>query len=159
MDKKVEKPEKKDNTKTRKKVNFKQLSIIVLVGCIIASLVLFCFGAVKIYDLKKRVGNKTVEELSVDIDSLNSEYEKVEEEKLEEREANGFSEKYFELNRKSSELHKQISQATGSRYMIETGVDNPDSLQKILELVPQLWIGAVVLAVGLIGFVVLKDLE
>ena len=156
MDKKVEKSEKKDKKLSEKQENLKILSMVVLIGCTIVALVLLCFGAAKIYDMKKRVGTKPVEELSADIESLNAEYEKVEEEKAKEQEENGFSEKYRELNKKSSEIHQEISKATGSRHSLETGVDNPDSLQKILQLVPQIWIGALVFVAGLVGFAVLK---
>jgi hypothetical protein len=69
----------------------------------------------------------------------------------EEFQKNGASDKYVELRKKVNELNDETTSLTNSRYMKETGYNNPNSVKKIMELAPTLWIGAIVMVFSIFG--------
>ncbi|MBR1801729.1 hypothetical protein IJ768_00670 [Candidatus Saccharibacteria bacterium] len=151
----MDKSLKKTEQKNKNFFNFKNLARIFLVVCIVVGLVLVCIGSARVHKYKASILDKPVEELSVDIESLSGEYEEIEKEKLDEYEANGFSDKYFELNSKSAEISKKISQATGSRYVKEKG-KTIDTFGDYLNYAPEITAGLVVIVVGFVGFFACK---
>ncbi len=133
--------------KTRENRNlFKFVPLLFVLG----GLILFGRGAIQLHNINAEIGNKTVEELTEDITALSEELQKNESEKQTEYDNNGFSDKYLELNERSSELRIRITNATGSRYTKETGKGNPDSLGDIMVLIPILPISVVVILAGII---------
>lgn len=145
--------------KVKAKLNSKALALPVLIFGIVVSIILICIGAIRIHDLNKQVGTRDLDAINVEIKNKSEEYNTALAEENAEYEANGLSDKYIELNKKSTELSQEITKLTNSRYMKETGYNNPNSLRKILQLAPTIWIGALVLVAAVIAFVVMKSAE
>ena len=136
------------------KINNKTIAFIGLVVGVLFGAAMISGGIFRILSYQSQMGDKSSEELSSDISSLSAEYSKVESDKLKEYDENGISEKYQELNARSAELSKEISKATNSRYMKETGFNNPKNLDEVFKLAPMIPVGAIVVAVGVVIFVV-----
>ena len=140
-----------------KKINKRALALPVLVIGVIIGIGLICFGAMTIHGYYEELGTKSSEEINSELETKSEEYRLSMLEANEEFEKNGTSDKYIELNKKNVELDKEITSLTNSRYMKETGYHNPNSVGKILELAPTIWIGALVVIASAVAFVVLKQ--
>ena len=121
-----------DKTASTKETRQKRLNARInaracLIAGILVGFVVICLGAIKIHGYYVELGDATPDELSEKITELSEELAKVDAEKWEENEKNGFSDKYVELNNRSAELSAEISRATNSQYMKETGYNNPKS--------------------------------
>ena len=150
MDKKV--------VKSKKKINLKQASWLVLVAGLAAGIALVTVGIVKLCGYNAEMGNDTVDQLDEKLIPLTEEYQKVQQETLAELSENGASDKYIELSQKSNDLNKQITNLTKQRTMKTDGYHNPRNVKEAIELAPTILIGAVVLCAGIVAFVVLRQL-
>ena len=140
----------------KNQVKASYFALPVLIISIVFGLSLITFGAVRISDLNKQVGTLSETEINDEIAKLAVDFEKVSSEALEEFNTNGMSDKYLELSKQTDEYSTKITELTNSRYMKETGYNNPNSLDKILELAPTLWIGTAVIIAGIVACVILK---
>ncbi|MBP5512126.1 hypothetical protein J6X90_01955 [Candidatus Saccharibacteria bacterium] len=140
--------------KTQVKASFFALPVLIIT--IIFGLSLITCGAVKISDLNKQVGTLNEEEINDEISKLSVDLNDISTKALAEFDANGMSDEYLELSKQTDELSTKISELTNSRYMKETGYNNPNSLGKVLELAPTIWIGMAVIIAGIVACVVLK---
>ena len=157
MDKKVNHSEQKDKqVRRRRKLDHNFWAKVILVVGLVGGIAAICVGSWKIHGLYEQVGTKSVEELGTELDDLSAEYARIEKEKTDEIEKNGYTDKYVELNNRSAEVSAEITRATNSRYMKETGYNNPQSLGDMLRLAPELWIGVLLVATGLLGHFVLR---
>ena len=142
---------KSGEAKSRKRLKDKrELFKFVPLLFVIGGLLLFGCGAIKLHKINAEIGDESVEQLTEEIPALSEEYDKVSKEADAEREKNGLSEKFLELNEKATELKIQISAKTNSRYVKETGKGNPDSLGDIFALVPVIPVGIVVVIIGVV---------
>lgn len=142
--------------KKMQNIKAKDLAWPVLIVGLILGIVVVCFGAAKVYDLNNQLGTKDLDEINTSISELAKEYQEAVVEEHAEYDSNGLSDKYIELNKKSTELSKEITKLTNSRYMRETGYNNPNSIWKILELAPMLWIGAVIATASVFAFAMMR---
>lgn len=150
MDKKV--------VKSKKKINLKQVSWIVLALGVIAGIALVIIGIVKLCGYNAEMGDETVEKLDTELGPLTEEYQQVQKETLEELNTNGASDKYIELSQKSNELNKKITTISNKRTMKTDGYHNPRNVKEAIELAPTILIGAIVLCAAVVAFAILRQL-
>ncbi len=114
-------------------------------------------GIIKICRIQHDLGDKNVTELSADIEDKAKKMTEKEEERDKEYVKNGFSDEYFRINDEVAKISTEISRATNSRYMQETGFNNPRNFGELMRIVPGLVIGAITILVsGIILFILRK---
>lgn len=156
MDKSVDVKNSEKETRKKKTIDFKALSIVSLVLGLVIGVVLIAFGTGKLIGYQNEMGIKTVDELSKEIRDLTEKYSDKEDERDEEFESNGFSEKYTQLDNEADAIDEEITKLTNSRYMREEGWHNPRNIGEAVSDAPEIVVGAVVMIIGVIGFFVLQ---
>jgi hypothetical protein len=148
--------DKKSRERTRN-IDYKKTAIVALVVGLIFGISLCVYSGYQLYEYRKELGNRTVEELNEDANSAVDEYLEIEKEKIAELEANGYSDKYIELNNKSARALMKQTSANHSLYMIDTGYHNPRNLWELLITQPLLFVGIFMCGAGVVSFFVLKN--
>jgi CHASE3 domain sensor protein len=134
-----------------RRINKKSLTLFALIVCVVFGIALIAQGVYTINCRYAELGTKSSEEINTELGTKAEEYRQAILDANEEFQKNGASDKYVELRKKVNELNDETTSLTNSRYMKETGYNNPNSVKKIMELAPTLWIGTIIIVFSIFG--------